>query len=134
MEYGWISSLPRTAALLSLGIGSTLLLVWVFDSAVHSLLDDLITIKPGIGASFVLGGASLLMLVRGRRAYAWCRFFAAVLLALVGVTWTIAVRTEAGVITTETARVLHAFGFTLQAAALLLLTSERFSVRRIGAD
>ena len=135
MEYGWISSLPRAAALLSLVLAVALLLGWMVDvSDVRILLIDLITIKPGIAASFVFGGAALLMLDRGPRGYRWCRFLAAVLLALSGVAWTLLARSHAAGITTETARGLHALGFSLQAVALLLLTSGRTSVRRIGAD
>ena len=131
---GWFSSIPLAAALLGLGLGSALLLGWAFDvSAVRSLLDDLITIRPGIALSLFLGGASLLMLRRGPNGYAWCRVFAALLLGVMGVAWTLLARTQ-GNVATEAARGLHALGFTLQAVALLLLTNRRLSFRRIGAD
>ena len=85
---GWFSSLPQVAALLSLALGSVVLLGRAFDlSILHGLLPGITTIKSSAATSFILGGGSLLMLVRGREAYLWARIFAAGLLVLMTVAW-----------------------------------------------
>jgi PAS domain S-box-containing protein len=92
--------------------------------------------KASAATSFVLGGAALLMLLRGSGAYLWARLFASGLLVLMGVTWIGHVLAEAGIMTVEPVRMgLHAaLGFTLQGVALLLLTNPRPESRSKGGE
>ncbi len=134
---GWFSSLPQGAALLSLALGSVVLLGRALDlSILHGLLPGITTVKSSAATSFILGGGSLLMLVRGREAYLWARIFAAGLLVLMTVAWVGVGLAEAGLTSIEPVGLgfQATFGFTLQGAALLLLTNKRLTARKIGAE
>jgi PAS domain S-box-containing protein len=113
------------------------LIGWVFDiPAIAGLLPGISAVKASAATSFILGGASLLMLLRGAGSFLWARLFAAGLLVLMGVTWIGHVLAEAGLMTIEPVRLgLHAaLGFTLQGIALLLLTKPRSEERSKGAE
>jgi PAS domain S-box-containing protein len=134
---GWFSSLPLGAAFLSLAFGSVVLLGRAFDlSFLQSVLPGITTVKTSAATSFILGGGSLLMLVRGREAHLWARLFAAGLLALMIVGWVGLALTEVGLSTIEPVGLgfQATFGFTLQGAALLLLTNTRLTARMVGAE
>ena len=134
---GRFSSLPLVAAFLSLALGSVVLLGWAFElAAIRSLLPGVTAMKASAATSFILGGASLLMLVRGPEAHLWARLFAAGLLGLMGVTWVGHLLAETGMTAIEPVRMgIHAaLGFTLQGVALLLLTNQRSRGRSIGGE
>ena len=125
------------AALVSVVLGSLVLLSWALDLAsIENFLPGLTTMRPSAAAGFVLGGCSLLMLRRGPEAYAWTRGFAVGLLGLMVVAWIGLLLAEIGVATIEPLRMgFHVvLGFTLQAIALLLLTKERTTARNFGGE
>lgn len=134
---GWFSSLPFVAACVSLALGTLVLFGWAFEiPAITGILPGISAVKASAATSFILGGASLLMLLRGAGAFLWARLFAAGLLVLMGVTWIGHLLAEAGLMTIEPVRMgLHAaLGFTLQGIALLLLTKPRSEERSKGAE
>ena len=132
---GWFSSLPLLAAFISLALGGLVLFGWAFQiETIARLIPGITAVKASAATSFVLGGASLLMLLLGPGSYLLARFFAAGLLVLMGVTWISHVLAEAGIMTIEPVRMefYAALGFTLQGIALLLLTSTRPEGRSKG--
>ena len=132
---GWFSSLPLLAAFISLALGALVLFGWAFQiEAITRLIPGITAVKASAATSFILGGASLLMLLRGPGSYLWARLFAAGLLVLMGVTWIGHVLAEAGIMTIEPVRMgfYAALGFTLQGIALLLLTNTRPEGRSKG--
>ena len=95
---GWFSSLPLLAAFISLALGGLVLFGWAFQiEAITRLIPGITAVKASAATSFILGGASLLMLLRGPGSYLWARLFAAGLLVLMGVTWIGHVLAEAGI-------------------------------------
>ena len=125
------------AAFVSLALGSLVLLAWAFDlAAIKSLLPGLTTMKASAATSFILGGTSLLMLIRGPEAYLWTRLFAAGLLGLmvVDMGWPPAGRDRHNHHRARAHGIHAALGFTLQGIALLLLTNERSRARSIGGE
>jgi len=134
---GWFSFLPSVAALVSLILGGVVLVGWAFEiEGVTRFLPGITAMKASAATSFVLGGAALMMLLRGTGAYLWARLFACGLLVLMGVTWVGHLLAEAGIMTIEPVRMgLHAaLGFTLQGVALLLLTKPRAEGRSKGGE
>ncbi len=134
---GWFSSLPQGAAFVSLALGSVVLLGRAFDLAtLQGLLPGITTVKSSAAASFILGGGSLLMLVRGRDAHLWARLFATGLLVLMTVAWIGLLLNEIGLTTIEPVGLgfQATFGFTLQGLALVLLTNRRLTARMVGAE
>jgi len=132
---GWFSSLPLLAAFISLALGGLVLFGWAFQiEDITGLIPGITAVKASAATSFILGGASLLMLLRGPGSYLWARLFAAGLLVLMGVTWIGHVLAEAGIMTIEPVRMgfYAALGFTLQGIALLLLTNTRAERRSKG--
>jgi len=134
---GWLSSLPFVAALVSLVLGGLVLVGWAFEiERATRLLPGITAMKASAATSLVLGGAALLMLLRGSGAYLWARLFGCGLLVLMGVTWIGHVLARAGIMTTEPVRMglLAALGFTLQGISLLLLTNPRSQGRSKGGE
>jgi len=132
---GWFSSLPLLAAFISLALGSLVLFGWAFQiEGITRLIPGITAVKASAATSFILGGASLLMLLRGPGSYLWARLFASGLLVLMGVTWIGHLLAEAGVMTIEPVRMglYAALGFSLQGIALLLLTNPRSDGRSKG--
>src|SRR4029450_1159667 len=127
---------PLIAAFGSLALGSLVLLAWAFDVAVIKGLPGLATIQASAATSFMLGGLSLLMLIRGADSYLWSRLFAAGLLGLMGLTWVGILLAETGATSFELARLEFraVLGFRLEGIALLLLTSDRRNARAFGGQ
>jgi PAS domain-containing protein len=133
----WLSASPHVAAFTGLAIGSVALLTSAFElAAFQDLLPGVGTEKLSVAASFILGGASLLMVIHGPAAAVWARLFAAGLLGLMAVTWIRLVVAEPGATTVESAPMgFHAaLGFTFQGIALLLVTDKHPIRRRLGGQ
>jgi len=135
-QVGWLSSLPFVAATASLALGVLVLIGAAFDATlIQTMLPGLAPMRASAAAGFVLGGGSLLMLLRGERAQTWARTLALGLIAVMAVVeYGLLQRLTGGRVAPATIGLQTALAFAVQAVALLMLTSRRPAFRAIGQD